>query len=99
MPQSLTDILEDRGASYGDYTQQAICAQTLKRIVHGAPTRADMGLVQRESLDLICTKMSRILTGDPHHLDSWVDIAGYAQLVVDRLREQENPDEDLGWDT
>jgi hypothetical protein len=38
------------------------------------------------------------LTGDPHHVDSWVDIAGYAQLVVDRLRGVEDPDEDLDWD-
>jgi len=98
MPQSLTDILEDRGASYGDYTSQALVAQRLKRIVHSAQTRADMGAVQRESLDLICTKMSRILTGDPRHVDSWVDIAGYAQLVVDRLRGVEDPDEDLDWD-
>ena len=86
MPQSLTEILAERGDSYGDYTSQALVAQTLKGVVHNAPTSEVMGAIERESLDMICTKMSRLLTGDPQHLDSWVDIAGYAQLVVDRLR-------------
>jgi len=26
-----------------------------------------------------------ILNGDPNYVDSWVDIAGYAKLVADRL--------------
>ena len=86
MPQSLTEILAERGNSYGDYTSQALVAQTLKHVVHTAPTAQVMKAIERESLDMICTKMSRLLTGDPQHLDSWVDIAGYAQLVVDRLR-------------
>lgn len=35
---------------------------------------------QREALDLIATKISRILTGDPFAPDHWDDIAGYAHL-------------------
>jgi hypothetical protein len=34
---------------------------------------------------MICHKIARILNGDPNYADSWVDIAGYAQLVADRL--------------
>jgi hypothetical protein len=26
--------------------------------------------------------------GDPHHIDSWHDIAGYATLVEERLRKE-----------
>ena len=26
-----------------------------------------------------------IINGDPNYIDSWVDIAGYATLVADRL--------------
>jgi hypothetical protein len=40
---------------------------------------------QRESLDMIACKASRILNGDPNHLDSWVDIAGYATIVATRI--------------
>ena len=41
---------------------------------------------QREGLEMIAHKISRILNGDPNYDDSWVDIAGYAQLVVDAIR-------------
>jgi hypothetical protein len=40
---------------------------------------------QQEALDMICHKIGRIINGDPDYADSWHDIAGYAQLVADRL--------------
>jgi hypothetical protein len=40
---------------------------------------------QKESLDMIAHKISRILNGDPQHRDSWVDIAGYAQITAERI--------------
>lgn len=86
MPQSLDEILEKRGQSYGDYSDQAHTAQMLKESFRNAPSYPDMLAVERESLDMIAVKLSRIMTGSPHHEDSWVDIAGYAQLVVDLLR-------------
>ena len=33
-------------------------------------------------------KIGRILNGDPAYLDSWVDIVGYTQLVVNELESQ-----------
>ena len=35
---------------------------------------------------MICHKLGRIINGDPNYDDSWLDIAGYAQLIVNRLR-------------
>jgi hypothetical protein len=40
---------------------------------------------QREALAMIANKLGRILNGDPNYADSWMDIAGYAKLVADRL--------------
>ena len=40
---------------------------------------------QRESLEVIATKIGRILGGDPTHKDHWDDIAGYAELVAREL--------------
>jgi hypothetical protein len=40
---------------------------------------------QAEALDMIFSKIARIVIGDPNHTDSWIDIAGYAKLVADRL--------------
>ena len=39
----------------------------------------------REALFMIAHKIGRIVNGDPWYADSWVDIAGYAKLVADRL--------------
>jgi hypothetical protein len=35
---------------------------------------------------MICHKMARIVNGDADYDDSWIDIAGYATLVAERLR-------------
>ena len=34
---------------------------------------------------MIFHKIGRIINGDPDYADSWHDIAGYAQLVANRL--------------
>jgi hypothetical protein len=43
-------------------------------------------LDHQEALDMIASKIARIVIGDYDHVDSWVDIAGYATLVADRLQ-------------
>ena len=44
-----------------------------------------LGNDQQEALEMIAHKLGRIANGDPDYADSWVDIAGYAKLVADRL--------------
>jgi len=38
--------------------------------------------MQRETLEMIATKIGRILSGNPHEVDHWKDGAGYFQLIV-----------------
>lgn len=52
---------------------------TVRKVLRRA---ADRG----QSLEMIQHKVARILNGDPDYPDSWIDIAGYAQLVADRLQ-------------
>lgn len=76
--------LEDRGAQYGSYADQAVIACAIKDAMYSArnwPLAPD----QREALEMIAVKMARILNGNPDHHDSWFDIVGYAKLVADRL--------------
>ena len=40
---------------------------------------------QAEAMDMIIHKIGRIINGNPDVVDHWLDIAGYAQLVADRL--------------
>lgn len=79
---SVDEILIERGKIYGRYADVAQLSQNLKRQLE---IGCNPGVVQRESLDMICNKMARIANGAGSHIDSWKDIAGYAQLVVDYL--------------
>jgi hypothetical protein len=50
-----------------------------------APGWAKLPAEMKEALDMIQHKAARILTGDPRHLDHWVDIGGYAARVAEAL--------------
>lgn len=86
-PQSVENTLDERGKRYGSFVGHARITQNLKSLIHtelavrGQILAAD----QQEALDMICHKIGRIVNGDPDYADSWHDIAGYAQLVDDRL--------------
>lgn len=84
----LTDILTERGNNYGPFLEHAQITQTLKRAIaaHAQLRGVVLALDQQEALDMICHKIGRIVNGNPNHIDSWDDIAGYARLVADRLR-------------
>lgn len=85
-----TDIdqtLNERGARYGTFTGHAEISQSLKLCItmYLKARRKVLATDQQEALDMICHKIARIVNGDPDYADSWVDIAGYAKLVADRL--------------
>ena len=84
----LEKILGKRAEQYGTFMRNADIAIKLKQVIHNAMVREDTQLYpdQLQALDMIVTKIGRILTGNPSHLDSWIDIAGYAKLVSDRLQ-------------
>ena len=83
----ISDTLDERGTRYGLFVGQADASQALKRVVYSIlddrGTRVEND--QLEALEMICHKMARIMNGDPNYSDSWLDIAGYATLVADRL--------------
>ena len=82
----LTDILTERGNNYGAFFAQAGTSRELKTAMHIRNGWDRLGPDMQEALEMIAMKMSRIVHGNPNHLDSWDDIAGYARLVADRLR-------------
>lgn len=72
-------LLQERAKTHGSFKQNAELSQTLKLYFRNggtAPQRAE----QREALDMIALKISRILSGQAHFKDHWDDIAGYAKL-------------------
>lgn len=82
-------VLDERGLRYGTFLKRAIIAQRLKAVMNDTPNWIALNDDMVEALEMIAHKISRILGGDPAYADSWVDIAGYAQLVADRLNGKE----------
>lgn len=85
-PTSLDAVLNERGSRYGSFLKHAVITQRLKAVMADTPNWIALNDDMVEALEMIAHKMGRILNGDPTYADSWVDIAGYAQLVADRLQ-------------
>ena len=98
---TLNDILTERGASYGSFADNSMVAMelrdTLKSALHANDTRFVRKITPAEAVVenacfMIAAKLSRLVTGDTLHRDSWHDIAGYAELVVRFIDERDGKD-------
>jgi hypothetical protein len=87
MTTDITATLIERGQRYGSFIDHAQITQDLKGCItaHLVARSTVLASDQQEALDMIAHKIGRIINGDPDYADSWHDIAGYAQLVADRL--------------
>lgn len=87
MTTDLNATLAERGQRYGSFQDHAECTQELKAVIEEwrQTKLTKLAPDQQEALDMICHKIGRIMCGDPDWADSWHDIAGYAQLVANRL--------------
>lgn len=81
-------VLNNRAKNYGKFMDGAEIMQMTKRLLHNYIEQRGTSLAfdQLESIDMIIHKLGRIINGNPDHIDNWVDIAGYATLVADRLK-------------
>jgi transposase-like protein len=86
-PDEVDETLDARALDYGKFIEGAEVMQMLKRVVQAALNNRDKVLAhdQAEAMDMIIHKIGRIVNGNPDVVDHWLDIAGYAKLVADRL--------------
>jgi predicted S18 family serine protease len=87
----IVNTLTERGEKYGPFIGHAEISRALKNVIHyytverkGSFQNIDADMA--EALEMIAHKIARIINGDHNYADSWVDIAGYARLVADRLQ-------------
>lgn len=85
------DLLNERGNRYGEFKTHAEVTQKIKEALFSGASFAYLDYDQKEALEMIAHKLGRIVNGDPNYLDSWVDIIGYTQLVLDRLKKDQEP--------
>ncbi len=82
--QDIDAVLNTRATTYGSFEDVAEFAQEMKNAIRMC-NNPELDDDQIEALDMIASKIARIVNGDPNYVDSWIDIAGYATLVADRL--------------
>ena len=82
---SLDDVLAQRGRTHGNWSDNARLAQAMKELWRNEKGWQRLSACQREALDMIGYKISRVLNGDCNCVEHWIDVAGYAQLVVREL--------------
>lgn len=88
MKQTIDEVLSERGARYGTFAGQAEISQHIKRVVRGYLDKRGKSLAddQMEAVEMVIHKLARAINGDADFIDHWVDMAGYSQLVADRLQ-------------
>lgn len=80
-------LLQERQKTHGDFMQNAAISQGLKCTLQSVTGWTVLDPVHREALDLICTKIGRIMAGQADFKDHWDDIAGYAHLAAGQCQQ------------
>ena len=85
---NIDETLDARAQDYGKFKDGAALMQGIKRLLadHAASHDKTFADDQWEALEMIVHKIGRIVNGNPDKVDHWVDIAGYAKLIADRLQ-------------
>jgi hypothetical protein len=83
----IKQTLNERGKRYGSFKGHAEVTQRFKIVLEEELYKREKLLsdIQQEAVDMIFHKLGRIINGDENYIDSWRDIVGYTQLVVDEL--------------
>lgn len=83
--------IESRKNTHGSWQLGAKVAQVLKRTIKSHMTELGPHTDSvMEGVDRICMKLSRIAVGDATEPDHWHDIAGYATLVENAIRQSDS---------
>lgn len=88
MSEELNNTLKVRGATHGNFTDNSEVSKRLRSIVLDSlevNCEEQIPSYVIEAIFMICHKLARIACGDPLYKDHWVDIAGYATLVAERI--------------
>ena len=79
-------IIDERQKTHGDYYRVAGTAQELKDVLRRGKNWKILEDTQKEALEMVATKIARMLSGDHLYLDNVVDIIGYMTLLERQLK-------------
>jgi hypothetical protein len=78
---SVDSLLKERGQTHGPFRDNARLSQHMKAVYRSTAAWEYLDDVEKEALDMIALKMSRILSGKSLEKQHWEDIVGYAKLA------------------
>lgn len=77
----VAQIIASRQSTRGVFRENTKFIQAVKALMREQPNWGKMYAYEMEALDMFAHKVGWILHGDPHFVDHWDDVAGYAQLL------------------
>ena len=82
--EKVRQTLNQRQEQYGSFEDVAMITEQMVDVMRRGYYE-NLAYNQKMALYMICSKMARIVNGNPNHKDSWHDIAGYATLIDNEL--------------
>ena len=82
--EKVRQTLKTRQEQYGRFEDVAMFTEQMVDVMRKGYYEK-LAYNQKMALYMICSKMARIVNGNPNHKDSWHDIAGYATLIDNEL--------------
>jgi len=82
----MTDLLDERQKTHGDFYDVAATAQELKDAMRRGKNWRLLEDTQKEALEMVATKIARMLSGDHLYLDNVIDIVGYMTLLERQIK-------------
>ena len=86
---TIKETLNQRQSQYGSFEDVAMITEQMVDIMRKGYYE-NLAYNQKMALYMICSKMARIVNGNPNYKDSWHDIAGYAILIDNELESEKD---------
>lgn len=83
--QATKQVTQQRTGKHGELEHNSRATQRMLRVVQQECNWPHLPDMYRHSLYMILHKVARIACGDPHEVDHWRDIAGYAEATIQRI--------------
>lgn len=77
-------LLATRQSTHGSFQDNATYSQEIKELMHATKGWKGLTFVEREAMDMIALKFSRILSGKSLEKQHWEDVVGYARLALEQ---------------
>ena len=74
-------LLVTRQSTHGSFADNAAVSQMLKRVYRSSEGWERLTDIEREAMDMIALKFSRVLSGKSRERQHWEDVVGYAKLA------------------